>query len=163
MPSLQSNGKSQLRRRWQSTGLVQDTGVCGVMIANRLSFLVPCFSDWFFFPSEVNTKDLSSAFMFKKQWKREACDFFQLSLAAHYPSLAFLWQGTSVAGSPLPCTWFPVIFGNEQRPRASVAPTLPGPVSSIDCPFGGDFGRTRCSTRIPLATRREIRAPASCS
>ena len=46
------------------------------MVANRFGLLVLCFSDWFFFPSEVNTKDLWSTFSFKKQWKREASDFF---------------------------------------------------------------------------------------
>ena len=37
---------------------------------------------------------------------------FQLSLAAQYPSHTFLRPGTNVAGSPLPCTWFPAIVGN---------------------------------------------------
>ena len=41
-----------------STGLVQDTSVCGGMVENRFGLLVLCFSDWFFFPSEVRTKDL---------------------------------------------------------------------------------------------------------
>ena len=39
-------------------GTLQDTGVCGGMVPNRFGLLVLCFSDWFFFPSEVNTKDL---------------------------------------------------------------------------------------------------------
>ena len=62
LPSLRSNGKSQLRRRWWSTGLVQDTSVCGGMVANRFGLLVLRFSDWFFFSREVNTKDLWSTF-----------------------------------------------------------------------------------------------------
>ena len=47
------------------------------MVANRFGLLVLCFSDWFFFPSEVCTKDLCEViFPFKKRWKREASDFF---------------------------------------------------------------------------------------
>ena len=63
LPSLQSNGKvSSVRRRWGSTALVQDTSVYGGMVANRFGLLVLCFSDWFFFPSAVRTKDLWSTF-----------------------------------------------------------------------------------------------------
>ena len=39
-------------------GLVQDTSVCGGTVANRFGLLVLSFSDRFFFPSEVRTKDL---------------------------------------------------------------------------------------------------------
>ena len=50
---------------------MQDTSVCGGKVANRLDLLVP-----FFFPSDLRTKDLEVLFTFKKQWKREASDFF---------------------------------------------------------------------------------------
>ena len=50
--------QSQLRRRWRSTRLVQDTSVSGGMVANRFGLLVLCFADWFFFSTEVRTKDL---------------------------------------------------------------------------------------------------------
>ena len=39
--------------------------------------------------------------------EREASDFFKPSLAAQYSSFTFLPPGTNVAGSSLPCTWFP--------------------------------------------------------
>ena len=42
----------------EHVGPVQDTSVCGGMVANRFGLLVLCFSDWFFFPSDVRTKDL---------------------------------------------------------------------------------------------------------
>ena len=35
--------QSRLRRRWRSTGLVQDTSVCSGMVANRFGLLVLCF------------------------------------------------------------------------------------------------------------------------
>ena len=47
---------------------------------------------------------------FKKQWKREASDFFKLSSAFQYPSHTCLRPGMNVAGSPLTCTWFPGIL-----------------------------------------------------
>ena len=68
--------QSQLWRRWRRTGLVQDISACGGMVADRFDLLVLCCVDWFFFPSEVCTKDLWSTFTFKEQWKREASDFF---------------------------------------------------------------------------------------
>ena len=61
--------------RWRNTGLVQDTSVCGGMVANRFGLLVLCFSDWFFVASEVTRRICEVLFTFKKQWKREASDF----------------------------------------------------------------------------------------
>ena len=52
-------------------------------------------------------------FTFKKQWKREASDFFKLSFAAQYPSHTFLRAEMNVARSPLPCRWFPGILDDE--------------------------------------------------
>ena len=55
---------------------MQDTSVCGGMVANRFGLPVLCSSVWFFFPSAVLTKDFEELFTFKKQWKRGASDFF---------------------------------------------------------------------------------------
>ena len=45
--------------------------------------------------------------------KRSEWFFFKLSLAARYPSHTFLRPGTNVAGSPLPCAWFPGILDDD--------------------------------------------------
>ena len=49
----------------------------------------------------------------KSNGKEKRVIFFKLSLATQCPSHTFLRLGTTVAGSPLPCTWFPGILDDD--------------------------------------------------
>ena len=93
--------QSRLRRRWRSSGLVQDTNMCGGMAANRFGLLVLCFLDWFFFPSEVNTKDLCSTVYVSEIMEKRSERFFVTFVSCPVPFIYILPTGNECGQKPI--------------------------------------------------------------
>ena len=89
------------------------------MVANRFSLLVLCFSDWFFFPSEVHMKDLWSTFYVKEAMGKRSEQFFLTFVSRPVPFIYIPPTGNECGQKPIAMY---VISGHSWRCFENVYP-----------------------------------------